>query len=65
MIFVRTFKGYEDKTAQLDQDVNDWIVSNKVDVVAVNAVLSHEPGARSGSGDLLYALVYRADQPIA
>ena len=57
MIFVRTFKGYEDKTAQLDQDVNDWIVSNKVDVVAVNAVLSHEPGARSGSGDLLYALV--------
>lgn len=63
MIFVRTFKGYEDKTAQLDQDVNDWIVSNKVDVVAVNAVLSHEPGARSGSGDLLYALVYRADQP--
>ena len=65
MIFVRTFKGYEDKTAQLDQDVNDWILSNKVDVVSVNTVLSHEPGARSGSGDLLYALVYRADQPIA
>jgi len=64
MIFVRTFKGYEDKTGQLDQEVNAWIATNKVDVVAVNTVLSHEPESRSGSGDLLYALIYRADQPI-
>lgn len=64
MVFVKTFKGYEDKTAQLDQDVNGWIASNGVDIVAVNTVMSHEPNARSGSGDLLQTIIYRADQPI-
>ena len=35
MIFVKTFKGYEDKTSDLDESVNGWIASNKVDVEAV------------------------------
>lgn len=64
MIFVKTFKGYEDKTRQLDHDVNTWIAQNQVDVVDVKAVLSHEHEARHGSGDLLYAVMYRAETPI-
>ncbi len=65
MVFVRTFKGYEDKTADLDANVNTWIQQYKVDVVTVKTVLSHEPGGRAGSGDLIYTVLYRADAPIA
>lgn len=65
MVFVKTFKGYEDKTRQLDDDVNEWIASNSVEVETITAVLSHEPGGRAGSGDLLYTVMYRADKPIA
>ena len=64
MIFVKTFKGYEDKTAQLDASVNEWITSNNVSVRAVTAVLSHEPGGRAGSGDLLYTVSYEAERPL-
>lgn len=64
MEFIRTFKGYEDKTADLDRTVNEWIQTSKVDVVDVKTVLSHEPGGRAGSGDLLYTLIYRAGSPI-
>ena len=64
MIFVKTFKGYEDKTAQLDDAVNEWIASNSIDVKTIMAVLSHEPGGRAGSGDLLYTVMYGADTPI-
>ncbi|MDK1021025.1 MAG: hypothetical protein QGD90_05260 [Candidatus Hydrogenedentes bacterium] len=64
MIFVKTFKGYEDKTAQLDDAVNEWIASNNIDVKTIMAVLSHEPGGRAGSGDLLYTVMYGADEPI-
>ena len=64
MIFVKTFKGYEDKTAQLDASVNEWIASNNVSVRAVAAVLSHEPGGRAGSGDLLYTVSYEAERPL-
>lgn len=63
MLFVKTFKGYEDKTPQLDQQVNDWVRQHAVDVVDIKPSLSHEPGSRSGSGDLLYTVVYRADAP--
>lgn len=73
MIFVRSFKGYEDKTYELDALVNEWVAANKVDVVSVNTVLSHDPtkpqhqgGAlRAGSGDLIYTVLYRAESPIA
>lgn len=61
MIFVKTFKGYEDKTAELDAAVNGWILKNKADVVTVSAVLSHEHAGRAGSGDLIYTVLYRSD----
>ncbi len=64
MIFVRTFKGYEDKTSQLDAMVNEWIAENQVDVLSVKTVLSHEPESRAGSGDLLYTILYNAEKPI-
>ena len=64
MIFVKTFKGYEDKTLQLDATVNAWIQSNGVNVVSIQTVLSHEPGGRAGSGDLLYTVIYRAEKPV-
>jgi hypothetical protein len=64
MILIKTFKGYEDKPLVIDERVNNWIAANKVDVVDVKAVLSHEPDAKHGSGDLVYVVLYRADQPI-
>lgn len=64
MIFVKTFKGYEDRTAELDKAVNEWIAANKVEVVGVQASLSHEYEARAKSGDLIYTVSYRAEAPI-
>lgn len=63
MVFVRTFKGYEDRTAELDRAVNDWIVEANVEVVDIKCAMSHEPGSRANSGDLIYAVLYRANQP--
>jgi len=60
MIFVRTFKGYEDKILQLDAQVNAWIQEHGVKVVDVKIALGHEPAGRSGSGDLIYAVIYEA-----
>lgn len=65
MVFVRTFKGYEDKLAELDKTVNVWLLQNKVDVVTIKTALSHEHGGRASSGDLIYTVIYRADTPIA
>lgn len=65
MIFVKTFKGYEDRVLELDEVVNRWVQQNQIDVVDVRAVLSHEPGGRAGSGDLLYTVLYKADAPMA
>jgi len=59
MIFVKTFKGYEDKAGEIDTAVNTWILKNRADVVGLQTVLSHENGARAGSGDLLYTLMYK------
>ena len=64
MIFVKTFKGYEDKPLVLDDFVNNWILDNKVDVVDIKATLSHEAGAKHGSGDFMYTVLYRADDPV-
>lgn len=73
MIFVRSFKGYEDKVYELDSMVNEWVATNKVDVVSVKTVLSHDPtkpqrqgsALSAGSGDLIYTVLYRAESPIA
>lgn len=64
MIFVKTFKGYEDKTFELDDTVNSWIKETAADVFDIKTVLSHEEGSRAGSGDLLYTVLYKADSPI-
>ena len=63
MIYVKTFKGYEDKTMELDNAVNAWLSDVKVEVVDIKTVLAHEPGGRAGSGDLLYTVLYKADAP--
>lgn len=64
MIFVKTFKGYEDKVIQLDQAVNEWILQNRVKVGRVETALSHETAGRAGSGDLIYTILYSADAPV-
>ncbi len=64
MIFIRTFKGYEDKTREIDDAVNTWLMENKVDVVDIKTVLSHENQSRARSGDLLYTVLYRSEKPI-
>lgn len=64
MVFVKSFKGYEDKVAELDHSINAWITKNRVDVVSVQSALSHETEGRAKMGDLIYTIVYRADEPI-
>ena len=64
MLFVKTFKGYEDKTMDLDNTVNSWMQEAGVEIVDVKTVLSHEVGGRAGSGDVLYTVLYRADAPL-
>ena len=61
-MFVKTFKGYEDKTADLDAAVNEWVVKHagSIEVLTVQTELSHEPEARSRSGDLIYTVLYRS-----
>ena len=39
MIFVKTFKGYEDRTLETDQSVNDWIQNTNADVVDIKVVM--------------------------
>lgn len=64
MIFLKTFKGYEDKTMELDETVNSWIKQAGIDVVDIKSVLAHEVGGRAGSGDLIYTVLYKADSPV-
>jgi len=67
MHFVKTFKGYEDRPAELDKVVNEWLVGNADrirSVIDIKAVLSHETGGRAGSGDLLFVVVYDAAKPL-
>lgn len=59
MLFIKTFKGYEDRTLELDRAVNEWLGRHKVDVVDVKIALSHEAGGRAGTGDLIYTVLYR------
>ena len=64
MVFVKTFKGYEDKIVQLDALVNGWIQEHGLNVVDVRTALGHEPAGRSGSGDLIYTVLYEATAAI-
>lgn len=64
MIFVKTFKGYEDKVQMLDEEVNRWIQQHNVQVMSVQTALCHEENSRAQSGDLIYTIVYKADDPV-
>jgi hypothetical protein len=64
MIFVKTFKGYEDKTMELDATVNSWIQESGADVVDIKTALAHEVDGRAGSGDLIYTVMYKGDAPL-
>jgi hypothetical protein len=64
VVFVKTFKGYEDRTQALDELVNAWVAKHRPDVVRVETVLAHEPNGRAGTGDLIYTLVYRSGAPL-
>jgi hypothetical protein len=64
MIFIKTFKGYEDKTKELDEIVNQWIMTHSVRVRSINSVLSHEAEGRAKTGDLIYTVVYESGNPI-
>ena len=68
MVYVKTFKGYEDKSHEIDAAVNGWVVNNAhrlKTIRDIKAVLSHEAGGRAGSGDLLYVVLYEASEPVA
>lgn len=64
MIFVKTFKGYEDKILDLDNTVNQWIQRAQADVLDIKTVLAHEIDGRAGSGDLIYTILYKAAAPL-
>lgn len=67
MLFIKTFKGYEDKVGELDATVNGWLQKHQKGIEAADfkIVLSHEPDGRSRSGDLICAVIYRATVPVA
>lgn len=64
VVFVKTFKGYEDRTRELDDAVNARAGRHNVDVVSVQTALAHEPEGRAGTGDLLYTVIYKAAAPL-
>ena len=64
MVFVKTFKGYEDKTDQLDESVNAWVRVNDVSVTSVRTALSRDAAARTGCADLIYTVLYTAGAPV-
>ncbi len=64
MVFVKSFKGYEDKILELDAAVNGWIQTSGAEVVDIKTVLAHEVDGRAGSGDLVYTILYNAKAPL-
>ncbi len=68
MVYVKTFKGYEDKTGEIDAAINSWMSTNAHRIKSVRDIksaLSHEAGGRAGTGDLLYTVIYEASEPLA
>jgi len=64
MVFVKTFKGYEDKTDQLDASVNAWVQANDVSITSVHTSLSRDRAGHTGCADLIYTILYTADAPV-
>lgn len=42
MIFVKAFKGYEDRTLQLDTEANIWIHQNGARMADIKVAMNHE-----------------------
>jgi len=63
MVFVKTFKGYEDRAAELDAAVNEWARQQAVHLRAVQPVVGHKADAVALSGDLLQVVLYQAEAP--
>ena len=64
MIFVKVFKGLEDKVSQIEVATNEWIKNNRPNVRDVKIAMAHEPGGRAASGDILFVVTYEAEEPI-
>ena len=64
MVFVKVFKGLEDKISQIEGATNEWIKNNRPNIRDIKVVMSHEPGGRAVSGDLLFVVMYEAEEPI-
>ena len=61
MIFVKTFKGYEDKVQMLDEEVNRWVQQNNAQVVSVQTALSQAmPMVPPCSFTTMHMCVFRA-----
>ena len=62
-MYIKTFKGYEDKTSELDDAVNQWIHHHRdrIEIIDVKTVLSHEDESRARSGDLIYTVIYESE----
>lgn len=64
MVFLKVFKGLEDKISQIEGATNEWIKNNRPNVRDIKVAMAHEPGGRAGSGDLVFVVMYEAEQPI-
>ena len=64
MVFVKVFKGLDDKVSQIEGATNEWIKNKRPNVRDIKVAMAHEPGGRTGSGDLLFVVMYEAEQPI-
>lgn len=57
MVWLKSFKGYEDELDDLDRRVNDWIRDSHAEVVDVEITLAFQPGQKSG--DVIYTLLFK------
>ena len=67
MVYVKTFKGYEDKIAELDKSVNDWLTASAHKIKAVlnrKATLSHDFVFNAAATAEIYTIVYEASEAL-
>jgi hypothetical protein len=64
MVFVKLFKGLDDKVSQLESAANEWIKTNNVTVRGISLSLAHAMESRTGSGDIVLVVSYEAEKPI-
>lgn len=59
MVWLKSFKGYEDELDDLDRRVNDWIRDAHAEVVDVEVTMGFQPGQKSG--DVIYTVLFKRD----